>query len=263
MLRVENLQVIYNEIIFAVKGVSINVPLGQIVSILGPNGAGKTSIIRAIGGILKSQEGEITEGSIYFEGNKINDLFSSGIARIGIHIIPEGGGLFDDLTVMEHLRLAKFQFKSDKTQNTYNNIFTWFPSLRKNQNTRAGYISGGERQMLALSVAVLSYPKLLVMDEPSMGLAPKIIKEIYNFIKMLNTKDGITILLVEQNANIALNVSNYGYIIENGRIVLDGPSQNLLKDRQVSEFYLGMGKNMERRSYRDIKHYKSRKRWLS
>lgn len=266
MLLVENLEVVYNEVISAVKGISIKLPIGDIIAILGPNGSGKTSILRAIAGILKSQEGEITGGTVSLDGNQINGFPPEKVASLGIHLIPEGGGLFDDLTVLEHLRLAHSFSKAAKGKigdKSFEKVWDWFPRLKERAMIKAGYLSGGEQQILALSMVLIIKPRILLMDEPSIGLAPVIVKELFSFLQRLNADEKMTVLLVEQNAFMALDVAKHGYILENGIIVLDGPSADLLVDKQVQEYYLGVGDKGSRRSYKDVKHYKTKKRWLS
>lgn len=264
MLMVENLEVVYDEVISAVKGVSLELPPGQIVTVLGPNGSGKTSVLRAIAGVLKSQEGEITGGTIQFEGRRIDGEPPERISRLGIMLIPEGGGLFEDLTVQEHLQLVLVAGqRREDGQRDLQQVWEWFPGLKERLKTRAGYLSGGEQQMLALARALLIKPKVLLMDEPSLGLAPRVVMELFGFLERLNREEGVAILLVEQNAAMALAIADHGYILENGRIVLDGPAQELLHDKEVRHYYLGVGQEGKKRSYRDAKHYKTRKRWLS
>ena len=266
MLLVENLELIYNEIITAVKGVSIKVPIGEITIILGPNGSGKTSILRAIGGILKSQDGEITNGTISLEGHRIDGYTPEKISSLGVRLVPEGAGLFEDLTVFEHLRLAQYSNKSIQSkvkQDLFENVWAWFPTLKERKKIKVGYLSGGEQQMVSLAMVLVARPRILIMDEPSIGLAPIIVKELFGFLRRLNKEENVTILLVEQNAAISLGIANYGYILENGKIVLDGLACDLLNDKQVREYYLGIGDMEKKRSFRDVKHYKTRKRWLA
>ncbi|TDA69707.1 MAG: ABC transporter ATP-binding protein [Clostridia bacterium] len=262
MLSIENIEVVYDEVIYAVKGVSVKVPDGQIVTLLGPNGAGKTSILRAMSGILKSREGEITGGNIFLDGQSIAGHPPEKVRRAGIYLIPEGGGLFEDLTVEENLRLGLLHSRGDQADGL-GKAWEWFPVLQQRAWVRAGYLSGGEQQMLALARALLARPKVLMLDEPSLGLAPLIVDELFGFIRKINEEEGISILLIEQNARRALAIASYGYIMENGKIVLDAPAGELLQDKEVKEFYLGFGQGSKRRSYRDVKHYKRTKRWLS
>ncbi len=266
MLSVENLELVYNKVITAVKGVSIKVPLGEITIILGPNGSGKTSILRAIAGILKSQEGEIYNGTISLEGRRIDGFSPERISAMGIRLVPEGAGLFEDLTVFEHLRLAHYlnrKGRGQDSQDGFESVWSWFPTLRERKKVKVGYLSGGEQQMVSLALVLVAKPRILIMDEPSIGLAPRIVRELFGFLQRLNADEKVTILLVEQNASLSLEIANHGYILENGKIVLDGPSRDLLNDRQVREYYLGIGNTEKKRSYRDVKHYKTRKRWLA
>lgn len=262
MLKVENIELVYNDVINAVKSSSLQVSEGQIVTLLGPNGAGKTSLLRAISGILRSQNAEITSGQIYMGDTKISGLEPEAIFKQGIFLIPEGGGLFEDLTTQENLQIG-LNTRSSQADEGIEKIWSWFPNLKERANIRAGYLSGGEQQMLALGRAMLIKPKLLMLDEPSLGLAPLIVEELFTFIKRLNAEEGMSILLVEQNARKALEVASYGYVMENGKIVFDAPAVDLVKDKEIQEFYLGAGKETKKRSYRDVKHFKRKKRWLS
>lgn len=263
MLQVTNLEVVYDEIIYAVKGVSLRLDQGGIVAVLGPNGSGKTSILRAIAGILKSQEGAITGGAIEYAGKRLNRLPPERIARLGLTLIPEGGGLFEDLTVQEHLQLALATSGRPEARSDLQRVWSWFPRLKDRLQTRAGYLSGGEQQMLALARVLLVRPAVLLMDEPCLGLAPLVVRELFGFLKRLNEEEKVSVLLVEQNAAMALSIASYGYVLENGRVVLDGPASQLLQDREVREYYLGTGQRERKRNYREAKHYKTRKRWLS
>ncbi|MDT3700926.1 MAG: ABC transporter ATP-binding protein [Thermincola sp.] len=261
MLQVENLEVVYDDVIYAVKGVSINVEEGKVMAALGPNGSGKTTMLRAIAGILKSQEGEVTGGNIRFNDHDLTKIPPEKIYSLGLSLIPEHGGLFSDLTTEENLRLGAASVGRQGA--SLDKVWEWFPRLHERAKVRAGYLSGGEQQMLAMGRALLSKPKLLMLDEPSLGLAPTVVKELFSFIQRLNKEEGVTILLVEQNASLTLGIADYGYILENGRIVLDGTAKDLLADKEVRQYYLGLGQESQRRSYRDAKHYKTRKRWLS
>lgn len=262
MLDVQNLEVVYDRVIFAVKGVSIRVPEGQIVAILGPNGSGKTTILRAVAGILKSQKGDVTYGKISFDGQTTTGLPPHRIRQKGLCLLPERGGLFDELTVEENLKLGGILGSSGNWPQGLEKAWTWFPRLRERRHLRSGYLSGGEQQMLALARALLSRPRLLMLDEPSLGLAPMIVDEIFRSIKRLNEEEKISILMVEQNAARALGLASYAYILENGKTVMDGPSKELAADKEIKEFYLGVG-GQGKRNYQNIKHYKRRKRWLS
>ncbi len=263
MLEVQNLEVVYDRVIFAVKGVSIKVPEGGIVAVLGPNGSGKTTILRAVAGILKSQKGDITFGQVKFDGQSIADLPPDQIRRLGLCLLPERGGIFDELTVDENLRLGAILGPSGDFQNRLEKAWDWFPRLKDRRKIRSGYLSGGEQQMLALARVLLARPRFLMLDEPSLGLAPIIVDEIFAFIKRLNAEENISVLIVEQNAARALSIASYAYVLENGKTVLDGGTSDLLKDKEIKEFYLGIGGEGTRRNYRNIKHYKRRKRWLS
>lgn len=263
MLKVQNLELVYNDVINAVKSSSLEVPEGQIVTLLGPNGAGKTSLLRAVAGILRSHDAEITGGQVYLGDIKISGLSPEEIFKQGIFLIPEGGGLFEDLTTQENLRIGIKNASGSQVKEGIEKVWNWFPNLEKRANIRAGYLSGGEQQMLALGRAILVKPKILMLDEPSLGLAPLIVEELFAFIKRLNSEEGISILLIEQNARKALEVASYGYIMENGKIVFDAPAAELVQDKEIQEFYLGTGKEAKRRNYREVKHFKRKKRWLS
>jgi branched-chain amino acid transport system ATP-binding protein len=262
ILQIKHLETVYNEIVLAVKGISLSVEQNKIVALLGSNGAGKTTILRSICGILKSVEGKIKKGSIEFMGHQINNMDAAAIVRMGISQVPEGRMVFEHLTVRENLRVGAF-VQREKVKTDIERILTIFPPLRSRLGELAGYLSGGEQQMMVIGRALMSHPKLLLLDEPSLGLAPLIIDEIFDTIKQINQEERTTILLVEQNAMMALSASSYGYIIENGKIVLDGPSANLKTNEDIKEFYLGLTDDSKRKSYEEIKHYKRRKRWLS
>ena len=263
MLKVQNLELVYNDVINAVKSSSLEVPEGRIVTLLGPNGAGKTSLLRAVAGILRSHDAEITGGQVYLRDIKISGLSPEQIFKQGIFLIPEGGGLFEDLSTQENLRIGFKNASGTQVKEGIEKVWNWFPNLEKRANIRAGYLSGGEQQMLALGRALLVKPRILMLDEPSLGLAPLIVEELFAFIKRLNSEEGISILLIEQNARKALEVASYGYIMENGKIVFDAPAAELVQDKEIQEFYLGTGKEAKRRNYREIKHFKRKKRWLS
>jgi branched-chain amino acid transport system ATP-binding protein len=264
MLRVTNLETTYNDIILALKGISIEIPAGQIVSLLGANGAGKTTTINTISGFRKTQDLVIEDGNIEFEGEILNNKELHEIVAKGILQVPEGRRIFAELTVEENLLIGSYSLKDRSNFQTHKEmVFNYFPILRERARQLAGYLSGGEQQMLAIARALVCNPKLIMMDEPSLGLAPLIVKEIFDIIRRINQEENITILLVEQNANMALSIADYAYILENGRIVMEGPSEKLLQDRDIREFYLGLSETGERKSFRDIKHYKRRKRWLS
>ncbi len=264
LLSINNIEVIYNHVILVLKGLSLVVPEGSIVSLLGSNGAGKSTTLKAISGLLPLEDGEITDGSIDFKGMSLAALKPHEIVRRGIFQVMEGRRIFEDLTVEENLVCGAYIRRDQaEVRRDIEKCFHYFPPLKKCYKRLAGYLSGGEQQMLAISRALLAKPKLMMLDEPSLGLAPLLVEEIFGIIREINIHEGTTILLVEQNAQMALSVSSYGYIMENGRIVLDGPVDRLLQDQDVQEFYLGLGQQGERRSYHEVKHYKRRKRWLS
>ena len=264
LLEVNNIEVIYNKVILVLKGLSLSVPEGAIVALLGSNGAGKSTTLKAISGLLPLEDGAITSGSIQYQGCNLAGLAPHRIVRQGVFQVMEGRRVFEDLTVEENLACGAHTRK-DRTgvARDLEKCFAYFPVLKDRIKRLAGYLSGGEQQMLVISRALLARPKLMMLDEPSMGLAPMLVEEIFGIIEQINRNEGTTILLVEQNARMALDISSYGYIMENGRVVLDGPVDLLLKDRDVQEFYLGMGSGEGQASYRDVKHYKRRKRWLS
>jgi len=264
MLEVANLEVVYNEVILVLRGLSIEVPDGQIVALLGANGAGKTTTTRAITGLLDVHEGKITKGTVTLAGDRIDDLEPSQIVRSGITQVMEGRRVFAELTVDENLVTGGIT-NTDRTSITeaHDRVMTMFPVLADRRAAVAGYLSGGEQQMLAIGRALMSNPKLLILDEPSLGLAPKLVAQIRDTIVEIN-RSGTSVLLIEQNANMALSIADYGYIMETGKIVMDGEAAKLLKDEDVQEFYLGLhGDGGDRKSFREVKHYKRRKRWLS
>ena len=264
ILEVNNLEVLYNNIILVLKGLSLKVEKGSIVALLGSNGAGKSTTLKAISGFLPLEDGAITDGTIYYKGTSITNLTPHKIVKKGIFQVMEGRRVFEDLTVEENLICGAYtQTSRAKVARDLDKCFDYFPILKRSYKRLAGYLSGGEQQMLVISRALLATPDLMMLDEPSMGLAPMLVAEIFEIITKINKNEGTAILLVEQNAQLALEISNYGYIMETGRIVLDGPVDILLNDRDVQEFYLGMGDGKENTSYRNVKHYKRRKRWLS
>lgn len=260
ILTVNNIEVVYNDVILVLHGVSLDVPKGQIVTLLGANGAGKSTTLKAISGLLKTEDGEITRGDITFMGERINGLDPEEIVRRGIFQVMEGRRIVEDMTVIENLRLGAYTRKDREIRNDIEMVYDYFPRL-KERTGLAGYLSGGEQQMLAIGRALMARPKLILMDEPSMGLSPLLVKEVFSIIKKINEEQGITILLVEQNARQALKNASYGYIMENGKIVLDGTQKELMENEDVKEFYLGTG-GADRKSFKNIKSYKRRKRWL-
>lgn len=262
ILSVENLEVVYNDVVLVLKGLSIQVQRGSITSLLGSNGAGKSTTLKSISGLLATEDGEITEGSVLYDEQPIHKLWPEKIVRMGIFQVMEGRRIFEDLTVEENLKCGGFIRPKKEFSSSKERVYEYFPRLKERRKQLAGYLSGGEQQMLAIGRALMAKPRLLLLDEPSLGLAPLLVEEIFEIIKRVNSEEGVTILLVEQNARAALSIANHGYILENGRIVLDGPASTLLNNPDVQEFYLGIGNTGEKRSYRDVKHYRRRKRWL-
>jgi branched-chain amino acid transport system ATP-binding protein len=264
ILSLNNVEVIYSDVILVLKGMSLQVPKGKIVALLGANGAGKSTTLKAISGLLKSEEGEVTDGSITFLGDRIDNTDPEGIVRRGIFQVMEGRRVFDELTVHENLVAGAHTRASWKdAKQDLEMVFHYFPRLVERRHKRSGYLSGGEQQMLAIGRALMARPKLLLLDEPSLGLAPRLVKEIFEIIKRINEEEKTTILLVEQNARIALSIADYGYIMENGKIVLDDTVEKLKENEDIKEFYLGLSRVGAKKSFRDVKHYRRRKRWLS
>lgn len=264
ILQVENIEVIYNKAVQALRGLSLSVPKGQVVTLLGSNGAGKSTTLKAISGLLGLENGEVTAGRILFDGQDISRMKPHELVRAGLFHIMEGRRIFEDLTVEENLTAATFALSGRGLSRTpFEVVYDYFPRLAERRHQRAGYMSGGEQQMLAIGRALIAQPKLILLDEPSLGLSPILVEEIFTIISRINRQTGVSMLLVEQNANVAMAVAQYGYIMETGKIQLNGPTSVLLADQDVREFYLGHGGGGGERSYRDIKHYKRRKRWLS
>ena len=265
MLEVANLEVVYNEVVLVLRGLSIEVPDGQIVALLGGNGAGKTTTLRAISGLLGVHEGVATKGAISWNGDEITAENPADIVRSGITQVMEGRRVFAELTVDENLQTGGFT-NNDKesVQEAYDRTMELFPVLHDRRSSLAGYLSGGGQQMLAIGRAMMADPKLLILDEPSLGLAPLLVEQIRDIVVDIN-KSGVSVLLIEQNAAMALSIADYGYIMENGKIVLDDEAAKLREDEDVQEFYLGLhtDESGERKSFKDVKHYKRRKRWLS
>jgi branched-chain amino acid transport system ATP-binding protein len=261
LLSVNNVEVVYDDVILVLRGVSLDVPKGKIVTLLGPNGAGKSTTLKAISGLLGTEKGEVTRGSILFEGEEIANKLPDTIVRRGIFQVMEGRRIVEDMTVIENLRLGAFTRKDGggAIRNDIEMVFNYFPRL-KERTGLAGYLSGGEQQMLAIGRSLMARPKMILLDEPSMGLSPLLVKEVFGIIEQLCSDLGITILLVEQNARMALKVASFGYIMESGKIVLDGAKEDLVNNEDVKEFYLGGDK--ERKSFKNLKSYKRRKRWL-
>jgi len=261
MLEVSNLEVVYNDVVLVLRGLSIEVPDGKIVALLGANGAGKTTSIRAITGLLDVHEGDITKGEIKWQGQRIDKKDPSAIVKAGITQVMEGRRVFAEMTVDENLRTGAYT-RRGAAKAVYDKVYDMFPILATRRKDTAGYLSGGEQQMLAIGRALMADPKLLILDEPSLGLAPKLVQQIKGIIVDIN-KSGVGVLLIEQNANMALSIADFGYIMETGKVVMDGNPQKLLDDEDVQEFYLGLHGSGERKSFKDVKHYKRRKRWLS
>lgn len=266
MLQLNNIEVTYSNVILVLRGVSLTVPPGKIVALLGANGAGKSTTLKAISGLLHSQEGEVTRGSVEFEGRRIDRLQAEDIVRLGIVQVLEGRRVFEHLTVEENLiagalpRLGRSNGTS--IEQDLDQVYGYFPRLQELRKQTSGYLSGGEQQMLVIGRGLMARPKLLMLDEPSMGLAPLLVTEIFRVIRAINQQAGVPMLLVEQNARVALGVADYAYVMETGRVVLDGEAAELAENEDIKEFYLGLTQLGERKSYRAVKHYRRRKRWL-
>lgn len=264
ILAVNNIEVIYDHVILVLKGVSLTVPEGGIVALLGANGAGKSTTLKAISNLLRSERGEVTKGSIEFEGKRVEAQTANELVRRGCIQVMEGRHCFGHLTVEENLLTGAFTRRDGNAaiKRDIEMVYDYFPRLRERRTSQAGYTSGGEQQMTAIGRALMSRPKMILLDEPSMGLAPQLQEEIFEIIKKLNEQEGVSFLLAEQNTNIALRYATYGYILESGRIVMDGVAKDLRENEDVKEFYLGVG-GEGRRSFKNVKHYKRRKRWLA
>jgi len=264
MLKVNNIEVVYSDVILVLRGVALEVGQGNIVSLLGANGAGKSTTLKAISGLLLSQQGAVTRGSIEFEGERIDKLTPDEIVRRGIVQVMEGRPLFEHLTVEENLRTgALFRGASAaQVRQDLDEVYHFFPRLLDFRNRTSGYLSGGEQQMVVIGRALMAKPKLMLLDEPSLGLAPMLVQNIFEIVRKINKEAGVSMLIVEQNANVALSAAEYAYVMETGRIVLDGTAEDLSNNADIKEFYLGLTQVGERKSYRDVKHYKRRKRWL-
>jgi branched-chain amino acid transport system ATP-binding protein len=260
LLSVNNIEVVYNDVILVLRGLSLAVPEGEIVALLGANGAGKSTTLKAISGLLRTEDGAVTRGEIRFGAERIDGILPHLIVRRGIFQVMEGRRIVSDMTCLENLRLGAFTRRDSEVKRDIDMVYGYFPRL-KERTGLAGYLSGGEQQMLAIGRALMARPKLILMDEPSMGLSPLLVKEVFGIIRRLNRDLGITILLVEQNARMALSVASYGYVMEQGKVVLDGTAEALMDNEDVKEFYLG-GHGAERKSFRNLKSYKRRKRWL-
>ena len=264
MLEINNIEVVYSHVILVLKGVSLSVPQGGIVALLGANGAGKTTTLKAISNLLHSERGEVTKGNILFEGSEIQNLSPTELVSNGCIQVMEGRHCFGHLSIEENLMTGAYTRKdgSAAIKQDLEKVYEYFPRLRERKRSQAGYTSGGEQQMCAIGRALMSSPKMILLDEPSMGLAPQLVEEIFEIVKNLNEKEGVSFLLAEQNTNVALRYATYGYILESGRVVMDGDAKELRENEDVKEFYLGVG-GEGRRSFRDVKHYRRRKRWLA
>ena len=264
LLLVNNIEVIYDHVILVLKGVSLEVPAGGIVALLGANGAGKTTTLKAISNLLHAERGEVTKGSVLFEGEAVQALTPNDLVRRGVIQVMEGRHCFEHLTVEENLLTGAYTRRDGRAgiHQDLELVYDYFPRLRERRGSLAGYTSGGEQQMTAIGRALMARPKMILLDEPSMGLAPQLVETIFETVKRLNEQEGVTFLLAEQNTNVALKYATYGYILENGRVVLDGDAKSLRENEDVKEFYLGLSSS-GRKSYRDVKNYKRRKRWLA
>ena len=264
LLSVNNIEVIYDHVILVLKGVSLEVPEQGIVALLGANGAGKTTTLKAISNLLRAERGDITKGSIEFEGRRIDRMTPAQLVQQGVIQVMEGRHCFEHLTVEENLLTGAYTRRDGGAaiQRDLELVYGYFPRLKSRSRAQAGYTSGGEQQMIAIGRALMSKPKMILLDEPSMGLAPQLVEEIFEIVARLNQDQGVTFLLAEQNTNIALRYANHGYILENGRVVLDGSAAELRENTDVKEFYLGISEG-ERINFRDVKHYRRRKRWLT
>ncbi|MDR7542890.1 MAG: ABC transporter ATP-binding protein [Armatimonadota bacterium] len=262
MLSLNNIEVVYWGTILVLKGVSLTVERGSITALIGANGAGKTTTLKALSGLVRLERGQVTRGSIEFDGRRIENRLPEEIARMGIVMVREGRRLFEELSAEENLLVGAALHGQAHVRDGLDLVYTYFPRLRERRGVRAGYLSGGEQQMLAIGCALMARPTLLLLDEPSLGLAPLVAREIFDLTRRLNADQGLSILLVEQNAKMALQVASYGYVMENGKIVLDGPAERLREDADVKEFYLGMNRTGRRR-FSEVKSYKRRKRWLA
>lgn len=263
-LSINNIEVIYDHVILVLKGVSLDVPKGKIVALLGANGAGKSTTLKAVSNLLRTERGEVTKGSIEFDGKRTDKLTTNDLVRMGVCQVMEGRHCFAHLTVEENLLTGAYTRKLSRAEikDELERVYHYFPRLKTRRTSQSGYTSGGEQQMTAVGRALMAKPSMILLDEPSMGLAPQIVAEIFEIVKDLNTKEGVSFLLAEQNTNVALKYADYGYILESGRVVMDGEAANLASNEDVKEFYLGISSG-ERTSFRDVKSYRRRKRWLA
>jgi branched-chain amino acid transport system ATP-binding protein len=263
LLEVNNIEVIYNHVILVLKGVSLSVPKGGITAILGGNGAGKTTTLKAISNLLKSERGEVTKGSVRYRGKRVQDSLPSDLVKAGVVQVMEGRHCFEHLTIEENLLTGAYtRSNRGDIDADLEKVYAYFPRLKERRRSQAGYTSGGEQQMCAIGRALMARPETILLDEPSMGLAPQLVEQIFDIVKSLNEQEGYTFLLAEQNTNVALRFAHYGYILESGRVVMDGPAAALRENPDVKEFYLGVS-DEGRKSFRDVRSYRRRKRWLS
>jgi branched-chain amino acid transport system ATP-binding protein len=264
VLQVNNIEVVYANIIQVLRGVSLEVGDGKIIALLGANGAGKTTTIKAISGLLKTEEGEVTDGSIHFDGKRIDRFSTQDIAALGMSQVMEGRRVLAHLTVQENLMVFAHRRKDrGQVKKDLEMVFDYFPRIKSFSHRTSGYLSGGEQQMLVIGRALMARPKLMLLDEPSLGLAPLMLQEIYGIIKRINAERKVAILLVEQNVGAALNIADYGYVMEDGRIVINGPVEMLRDNEDIKEFYMGLSDLGSEKSYREVKHYRRKKRWLT
>ena len=263
-LSVNNIEVIYDHVILVLKGVSLTVPQGKIVALLGANGAGKTTTLKAISNLLRAERGDVTKGTIEFKGKRVDQLTPNELVKLGVCQVMEGRHCFAHLTVEENLLTGAFTRAASRAEirADLEKVYRYFPRLQQRRTSLSGYTSGGEQQMTALGRALMARPSMILLDEPSMGLAPQIVEEIFGIVRDLNSSEGVSFLIAEQNTNVALRFANYGYILETGRVVMDGAASELAKNEDVKEFYLGLS-TAGRKSFREVKHYRRRKRWLA
>jgi len=263
-LSVNNIEVIYDHVILVLKGVSLTVPQGKIVALLGANGAGKTTTLKAISNLLRAERGDVTKGTIEFKGKRVDQLTPNELVKLGVCQVMEGRHCFAHLTVEENLLTGAFTRAASRAdiRADLEKVYRYFPRLQQRRTSLSGYTSGGEQQMTALGRALMARPSMILLDEPSMGLAPQIVEEIFGIVRDLNSSEGVSFLIAEQNTNVALRFADYGYILETGRVVMDGAASELAKNEDVKEFYLGLS-TAGRKSFREVKHYRRRKRWLA
>ncbi len=263
MLSINNIEVVYSDVILVLRGISLSVEEGQIVSLLGANGAGKSTTLKSISGLLLREDGAVTRGNIEYEGRRLDKMKAEDVTRLGIVQVLEGRRLFQHLTTEENLRTGALIINNRaEVKRSLEQVYEYFPPLKELRQQTAGYLSGGEQQMVAIGRALMAKPRLMLLDEPSLGLAPLLVRTIFEIIRRINQESGTSLLIVEQNANVALQIADYAYVMEYGRVVLDGPADQLINNADIKEFYLGLTQVGERKSYRDVKHYKRRKRWL-